>query len=107
MPKLLSPPTERSLKRVGCQISMARRRRHWSQHAMAEQIGASVSTVRRLEDGDPGVALHHLVAALAAFGVIDRFNTLLDTHQDTVGLLVQDAALPQRIRTRPSEAVIK
>lgn len=96
----LSPPLERALKRLGANISMARRRRRWSQQAMAEQIGASVSTVRRLENGEPGVALQHLIAALVAFGMCDRLNTLVDTRQDTVGLLLQDAALPARIRAR-------
>ncbi|MDQ7747340.1 helix-turn-helix domain-containing protein [Hydrogenophaga pseudoflava] len=96
----LSPSHERALKRLGSNISLARRRRHWSQRAMAEQIGASVSTVRRLEAGDAGVAIQHLLGALAAFGMIDRFNALLDTPQDTIGLQVQDAALPERIRGR-------
>ncbi|WP_374409620.1 helix-turn-helix domain-containing protein [Hydrogenophaga sp.] len=102
----LFPSHERALKRLGANMSMARRRRRWSQRAMAEQIGASVSTVRRLENGEPGVALQHLIAALVAFGMCDRLNALLDTRQDTVGLLMQDAALPERIRTRsPVEAV--
>lgn len=102
MKNSLSPSHERALKRLGSNISLARRRRHWSQRAMAEQIGASVSTVRRLENGEPGVALQHLIAALVAFGMIDRLNDLVDKRQDTVGLLMQDAALPERIRARPS-----
>lgn len=55
---------ERALERLGSSISLARRRRRWSQQAMAEQIGASVSTVRRLEDGEPGFAIQHLLGAL-------------------------------------------
>lgn len=102
MKNSLSPSHERALKRLGSNISLARRRRHWSQRAMAEQIGASVSTVRRLEAGDAGVAIQHLLGALVALGVLDRFNALLDTAQDPVGLLMQDAALPERIRARPS-----
>lgn len=102
MKNSLFPSHERALKRLGSNLSLARRRRRWSQRAMAEQIGASVSTVRRLEDGDPGVAIQHLLGALAAFGALDRFNALLDTAQDPVGLLMQDAALPERIRARPS-----
>lgn len=102
MKNSLSPSHERALKRLGSNISLARRRRHWSQQAMAEQIGASVSTVRRLEHGEPGVALQHLLAALVAFGWIDQLNALVDTRQDTVGRLMLDAALPERIRGRPS-----
>ncbi len=102
MKNSLSPSHERALKRLGSNISLARRRRRWSQRAMAEQIGASVSTVRRLEAGDAGVAIQHLLGVLSALGSLDQFNALLDTPQDPVGLLMQDAALPERIRARPS-----
>ena len=98
----LSPSAERALKRLGANISKARRRRQWSQEAMAQQIGASVSTVRRLESGDPGVALQHLIGTLIAFGEIDQLNALLATSRDAVGLLLQDGDLPQRIRGRKS-----
>ena len=107
MKNQLSPSHERALKRLGSNISMARRRRRWSQQAMAEQIGASVSTVRRLESGDAGVAVQHLLGVLAAFGSLDQFNALLDTSQDTVGLLMQDAALPERIRDRTSQEAVE
>lgn len=103
MKNSLFPSHVRALKRLGSNLSLARRRRHWSQQAMAEQIGASVSTVRRLEAGDAGVAIQHLLGVLSALGSLDRFNALLDTPQDTIGLLVQDAALPERIRARPSD----
>ena len=63
---------------------------------MAEQIGASVSTVRRLEAGDAGVAIQHLLGVMSALGSLDQFNALLDTPQDTIGLLMQDAFLPER-----------
>ena len=105
MKSSLSPSHERALKRRGSNISLARRRRHWSQRAMAEQIGASVSTVRRLEAGDAGVAIQHLLGVMSALGSLDQFNALLDTPQDTIGLLMQDAALPERIRGCPSDEV--
>ena len=102
MTQQVLPSSERALKRLGSSISKARRRRRWTQKDMAEQIGASVSTVRRLESGDPGIALQHLVCALSAFGEMDQLNTLLDTRQDAVGLLLQDGELPGRIRSRSS-----
>lgn len=102
MSKPVSPSCERAIKRLGAQISRARRRRRWSQRDLAEQMGASVSTVRRMESGDPGIALHHLVAALSAFGELAQLNALLDTPSDAIGLLMQDGALPERIRVRTS-----
>lgn len=98
-------PVERALRRVGHNVALARRRRHLSQEALAERIGASVNTVRRMEDGHPGTALQHVARALQVFGELDKFENLMDTAQDSVGLALMDEKLPQRIRTRrrPSE----
>lgn len=78
---------------------MARRRRHLSQAALAERIGASVNTVRRMEDGDGGTALQHFARALQVFGALDKLESLLDTAQDSIGLVLMDEKLPQRVRT--------
>jgi len=92
-------PVERALRRVGQNLALARRRRHLSQEALAERIGASVNTVRRMEDGHPGTALQHVARALQVFGELDQFENLMDTAQDSLGLALMDEKLPQRIRT--------
>jgi|ERR1700733_596030 len=92
-------PVERALHRVGQSVALARRRRHLSQEALAERIGASVNTVRRMEDGYPGTALQHFARALQVFGELGKFENLMDTAQDSVGLALMDEKLPQRIRT--------
>jgi ribosome-binding protein aMBF1 (putative translation factor) len=93
-------PVERALARLGQSISLARRRRHMSQQMLAERIGASVNTVRRMEDGFAGTALQHIARALHVFGELDQLNALLDTAQDGVGLALMDEQLPQRVRAR-------
>lgn len=100
MPNATQFPVERALQRLGENISRARRRRDWSQEDLAVQVGLSVSTVRRLEAGDPGVRLQSLVCALMVFGEIGQFNALLATKTDTVGLVRQDDALPKRVRAK-------
>lgn len=92
-------PVERALRRMGQSLSLARRRRHLSQEALAERIGASVNTVRRMEDGHPGTALQHFARALQVFGALDQFENLMDTAQDSVGLNLMDEKLPLRVRT--------
>jgi len=92
-------PVERALRRVGQSVALARRRRQLSQEALAERIGASVNTVRRMEGGHPGTALQHFARALQVFGELDKFEKLMDTAQDSVGLTLMDAKLPQRVRT--------
>ncbi len=89
---------ERALLRVGHNIALARRRRHLTQEALAERIGASVNTVRRMESGHPGTALQHFARALQVFGELDTFEKTLDTAQDSVGLALMDENLPQRVR---------
>jgi len=92
-------PVERALAQVGQNISLARRRRHMSQQMLAERIGASLNTVRRMEEGFPGTALQYLARALQVFGELDKLQTLLDTSQDSVGLALMDEKLPQRVRS--------
>lgn len=91
-------PVARSLTRLGQAISLARRRRHLTQEDLAERIGASVHTVRRMETGHPGTALVHFARALQVFGELDKLDQLLDTSQDTIGLILMDEKLPQRVR---------
>ena len=91
-------PVTRSLIRLGQAISLARRRRLLTQEDLAERIGASVHTVRRMEAGYPGTALVHFVRAFQVFGELDKLDQLLDTSQDTIGLTLMDEKLPQRVR---------
>jgi len=95
---VLPLPVERTLQRVGHGISLARRRRHMSQQDLAARIEASVSTVRRMEEGHPGTAMQHFVRVMQVFGELDRVEHLLDTPQDAIGLALMDEKLPQRVR---------
>ena len=91
-------PVTRSLTRLGQAISLARRRRHLTQEDLAERIGVSAHTVRRMEAGHPGTALVHFARALQVFGELTQLDQLLDTPQDTIGLILMDEKLPQRVR---------
>ena len=91
-------PVSRSLVRLGQGISLARRRRHLTQQDLAERIGTTANTVRRMEAGLPGTALVHIVRTLQVFGELDKLDQLLDTSQDTIGLILMDEKLPQRVR---------
>lgn len=91
-------PVVRSLTRLGQAVSLARRRRHLTQQDLAERIGTTANTVRRLEAGHPGTALVHFARALQVFGELNQLDQLLDTPQDTIGLTLMDEKLPQRVR---------
>lgn len=93
-------PVERAIRKLGSDISLARRRRHISQASLAERTGASLSTVRRMEKGDLRVPIHFFARALHVFGEIQALENLLDTTKDDIGLTLMDENLPKRVRSK-------
>ena len=91
-------PVERAIRKLGNDLSLARRRRHISQASLAERMGASLSTIRRMEKGDPRVPIHFFARALHVFGELGALESLLDTAHDDIGLTLMDEQLPKRVR---------
>ncbi|HET8933968.1 MAG TPA: helix-turn-helix transcriptional regulator [Polyangiales bacterium] len=100
-------PVQRAIRKLGRDLSLARRRRHISQASLAERMGASLSTIRRMEKGDARVPIHFFARALHVFGEIGALERLLDTAQDDIGLTLMDEQLPKRVRGKrnPSGAM--
>lgn len=96
-------PVERAILKLGNDVSLARRRRHISQASLAERMGASLSTVRRMERGDVRVPIHFFARALHVFGEIKALENLLDTSSDDIGLMLMDQNLPKRIRNKSDD----
>jgi transcriptional regulator with XRE-family HTH domain len=94
----LPVPVIRAITKLGSDLSLARRRRGLSQAMLAERIGTSTMTVRRMEEGRPSISLQHVARALHVFGELDRLNTLLDSSEDSIGLTLMDARVPLRVR---------
>lgn len=93
-------PVQRAIEKLGNDLALARRRRRISQQSLALRIGASVSTVKRMEKGDMRVPLHFIARSLYVFGELDRLTSLLDSANDEIGLTLADEALPRRIRSK-------
>jgi transcriptional regulator with XRE-family HTH domain len=93
-------PVERAIRKLGSDISLARRRRHITQASLAERMGASLSTVRRMEQGNVRVPIHFFARALHVFGEIQALEHLLDTANDDIGLTLMDEQLPTRVRNK-------
>ncbi len=92
-------PVARALRRLGQNISAARRMRRLSQEDLAQRIGTSLSTVRRMEDGYPGTALHTFLRALHVLGRLDDLAQAITLENDALGLDLLREQLPQRVRT--------
>ena len=93
-------PVDRAIRKLGCDLALARRRRRMSQESLATRIGASLSTVKRMEKGDTRIPLHFIARVLHVFGELGRLTSLLDTAKDEIGLTLADEQLPQRVRRK-------
>ena len=90
----------RALRSLGQDISAARRMRRWSQQDLAQRIDASLSTVRRMEDGYQGTALHTFLRTLQVLGRLDAMIRVLAIENDDLGMELVREQLPQRVHNR-------
>ncbi|MHC3912169.1 hypothetical protein ACMZ4X_05439 [Achromobacter marplatensis] len=72
--------------------------RRLSQEDLAQRIGTSLSTVRRMEDGYPGTALHTFLRALQVLGRLDAVVNVMAMENDVLGMELVRELLPQRVR---------
>lgn len=96
---VMPQPVARALRSLGRDLSMARRMRRLTQEDLAQRMGTSLSTVRRMEDGCPGTALHTFLRALHVLGRIEDVVKVMALEQDTLGLELARDRLPQRVRS--------
>lgn len=67
---------------------------------MAERIQTSVATLRRMEKGDPRVAIGTIAQAFFVLGELNKITDMLDTASDDIGLALMNEQLPQRVRSK-------
>lgn len=91
-------PVKRALAKLGADIKTARLRRRVTMTLMAERAFVSRSTLQKVEQGDPGVSLGVYATVLFILGLSDRIADLADIGIDSVGLQLDEARLPQRVR---------
>lgn len=95
-------PVSRALKQIGENISLARRARGWSQEDFAQRLDVSPSTVRRLESGFHGAALHTFLRALHLLGLLDDLVSLTSVENDKLGAALLQRQLPKHIHSKNS-----
>ena len=91
-------PALRALKKLGQDISDARRRRRITIKLLAERAALSPTTALKIEKGDPSVSMGRYASTLFVLGMIDRLGLLADSSNDLTGRRLQDEKLPQRVR---------
>lgn len=88
----IMPDTENILKIMGEQIKMARLRRRLSATLVAERAGISRSTLWKVENGNPSVAVGIYAAVLHALNNMDK-DLLKIAGDDELGRKLQDMDL--------------
>jgi transcriptional regulator with XRE-family HTH domain len=91
------PAVARVIKKLGSDISLARRSRRISAEDFARAMGVSRATLHRLERGDAGISLNTFAMALSALGRLDLLANLIDQTKDDVALMVFRQDVPLRI----------
>lgn len=94
----LPTPVRRALAQLGGDLSAARRRRRIPVALMAERAFVSRNTITRVERGDPSVSMGIYATVLFVLGLSERLAELAPAGRDVVGLGLEEARLPRRIR---------
>lgn len=91
-------PVTASLRKLGRDLALARRKRGLSTGDMAARLFVSRATLWRLERGDPTVAVGTLATALFVLRLHDRMADLAAPARDALALELEEQRLPKRIR---------
>lgn len=85
------PRNQKILQQLGENITLACKRRKLTQTMLSERTGLSRITIRKIQQGDPGVSLGHYVAVLAVLGLVEDFLDV--AKDDELGRKLQDIEL--------------
>jgi transcriptional regulator with XRE-family HTH domain len=91
-------PVAEALPKLGATIRTARVRRRKRAADFAHRLDVSLPTLRKLEAGDPGVSLGKFVTALWLLDLLPVITEALDPAADKVGLTLDLARMPKRVR---------
>src|SRR5258708_3139943 len=91
-------PVRRALKKLGADISAARRRRGITAKLLAQRAFINPKSLTRVERGDAGVSMGVYATVLFTLGMADRIGVLADISSDPVGRALADQHLPKRVR---------
>jgi transcriptional regulator with XRE-family HTH domain len=102
-PRTFSPVTVEAAQLLGARVRLARRERRWTLRELADRVGVTSVTMRKVERGDPTVGLGVAFEAAAVLGVPlfheDRARRSLEAGRVDDRL----AVLPQAVR-KPIES---
>ena len=92
---MLSPVSSEALRLLGARVRLGRRQRRWTVEGLAERVGVSPTTVRKVEHGDATVAIGTAFEAAVLVGV-----ALF--HDDAARRALEGDALAARLALLPA-----
>lgn len=98
-----TPPTHpaqrRQLAALGQRLRAARLRRKLTQAMLAERVGVTVPTIRKLEAGDASISMSVVLRGLVVLGLAQDIDRI--AAEDVLGRELQDSELksPRHLRS--------
>lgn len=92
-----------NLERLGRNIRAARKLRGLSMQDLAARTMTTRETIRRLENGHPGVSLGVLAHVLWVLQLDDQLGDMAALESDPVGRAMAVSRLPQRVATERND----
>ena len=102
----LPPATAGAIEKLGADLAVARLRRRESLRSWAQRLGVTVSTLQRLEAGDPSVSIGIVATALWLIQRDGELSHLAAPEQDrgAIDKSVREAVALGRSRAESSAA---
>lgn len=90
-------PVQRAIRKMGQDIRDARKRRRLPIALVSERAGISRATLIKLEKGELGISIGIVGSVLLALDLLERLQDLADIKHDSLGRMLEEERLPQRI----------
>ena len=88
---IVFPRNAKILATLGENITLARKRRKYTQALIAERTGLSRVTIRKIEKGDPTVSIGHYLMVLGVLNLADDLANI--AKDDELGHKLRDIEL--------------
>jgi transcriptional regulator with XRE-family HTH domain len=98
MPVNTHPRTIRTAEQVGEHLRTWRLLLGLTAKQVSERAGISLTTLSRLENGDPGINYTTFLEVVRSLGLLDPLDKALDPWESDLGRARAKMALPKRIR---------
>lgn len=99
MPVSTHPRTIRTAEQVGEHLRTWRLLLGLTAKQVSERAGISLTTLSRLENGDPGINYTTFLEVVRSLGLLDPLDKALDPWESDLGRARAKMALPKRIRS--------